>query len=138
MKKVTDLELSAEAMLRMGRSAVEAVVNHIINLPEAPRSSLENSLKIVRSLREPSPEKGMNFESLLDFLMNKVIPVSINTPHPAYLGYIPGGGLYPSAVADFLGVPEPGSPLQPRLGWKRMFWNGLLNGWAIHNLPAAY
>jgi len=104
MKKVTDLELSAEAMLRMGRSAVEAVVNHIINLPEAPRSSLENSLKIVRSLREPSPEKGMNFESLLDFLMNKVIPVSINTPHPAYLGYIPGGGLYPSAVADFLGA----------------------------------
>ena len=104
MKKVTDLELSAEAMLHMGRSAVEAAVNHIINLPEAPRSSLENSLKIVRSLREPSPEKGMNFESLLDFFMNEVIPVSINTPHPAYLGYIPGGGLYPSAVADFLGA----------------------------------
>lgn len=104
MKKVTDLELSAEAMLRMGRSAVEAVVNHIINLPEAPRSNLENSLKIVRSLREPSPEKGMNFESLLDFFMNEVIPVSINTPHPDYLGYIPGGGLYPSAVADFLGA----------------------------------
>lgn len=104
MKKVTDLELSAEAMLRMGRSAVEAVVNHIINLPEAPRSNLENSLKIIRSLREPSPEKGMNFESLLDFFMNEVIPVSINTPHPAYLGYIPGGGLYPSAVADFLGA----------------------------------
>ena len=104
MKKVTDLELSAEAMLRMGRSAVEAAVNHIINLPEAPRSNLENSLKIIRSLREPSPEKGMNFESLLDFFMNEVIPVSINTPHPAYLGYIPGGGLYPSAVADFLGA----------------------------------
>jgi aromatic-L-amino-acid decarboxylase len=104
MKKVTDLELSAEAMLRMGRSAVEAAVNHIINLPEAPRSNLENSLKIIRSLREPSPEKGMSFESLLDFLMNEVIPVSINTPHPAYLGYIPGGGLYPSAVADFLGA----------------------------------
>ncbi len=104
MKKVTDLELSAEAMLRMGRSAVEAAVNHIINLPEAPRSNLENSLKIIRSLREPSPEKGMNFESLLDFFMNEIIPVSINTPHPAYLGYIPGGGLYPSAVADFLGA----------------------------------
>jgi len=86
MKKVTDLELSAEAMLRMGRSAVEAAVNHIINLPEAPRSNLENSLKIIRSLREPSPEKGMNFESLLDFFMNE------------------GGGLYPSAVADFLGA----------------------------------
>ncbi len=104
MKKVTDLELSPEDMLRMGRSAVEAAVNHIINLPGAPRSNLDNSPKIVKSLREPSPEKGMNFESLLDFFMNEVIPVSINTPHPAYLGYIPGGGLYPSAIADFLGA----------------------------------
>jgi len=104
MKKVTDLELSPEAMLRMGRSAVEAVVNHIINLPGAPRSDLDNSIKIVKSLREPAPEKGMDFESLLDFFMNEVIPVSINTPHPAYLGYIPGGGLYPSAIADFLGA----------------------------------
>ncbi len=102
--KTTNLELTPEAMLQMGESAVKAVVDHIINLPSAPRSNLENSAEIVRSLREPSPEKGTDFESLLYFFMNKVIPVSINTPHPAYLGYIPGGGLYPSAIADFLGA----------------------------------
>jgi len=102
--KATNLELTPEAMLQMGESAVKAVVDHIINLPIAPRSNLENSAEIVSSLREPSPEKGTDFESLLDFFMNKVIPVSINTPHPAYLGYVPGGGLYPSAIADFLGA----------------------------------
>lgn len=102
--KATNLELTPEVMLQMGESAVKAVVDHIINLPSAPRSNLENSAEIVRSLREPSPEKGTDFESLLYFFMNKVIPVSINTPHPAYLGYIPGGGLYPSAIADFLGA----------------------------------
>ncbi len=102
--KATNLELTPEDMLQMGESAVKAVVDHIINLPSAPRSNLENSAEIVRSLREPSPEKGTDFESLLYFFMNKVIPVSINTPHPAYLGYIPGGGLYPSAIADFLGA----------------------------------
>jgi len=102
--KATNLELTPEAMLQMGESAVKAVVDHIRNLPSAPRSNLENSAEIVRSLREPSPEKGTDFESLLYFFMNKVIPVSINTPHPAYLGYIPGGGLYPSAIADFLGA----------------------------------
>lgn len=102
--KATNLELTPEAMLQMGESAVKAVVDHIINLPSAPRSNLENSAEIVRSLRKPSPEKGTDFESLLYFFMNKVIPVSINTPHPAYLGYIPGGGLYPSAIADFLGA----------------------------------
>lgn len=100
--KTTNLELTPEVMQQMGESAVTAVVDHLINLPNAPRSNLENSAAIVKSLCEPSPEKGTDFESLLDFFMNKVIPISINTPHPAYLGYIPGGGLYPSAIADFL------------------------------------
>jgi len=104
MMKATNLELTPEAMQQMGESAVKTVVDHITNLPNAPRSNLENSADIVKSLREPSPEKGTDFESLLDFFMNKVIPVSINTPHPAYVGYIPGGGLYPSAIADFLGA----------------------------------
>lgn len=102
--KVIDLELTPEAMLQIGDAAIKAAVDHIIDLPNAPRSNLEGGPEIARSLREPPPEKGTNFESLLDFLMNKVIPVSINTPHPAYMGYIPGGGLYPSAIADFLGA----------------------------------
>jgi len=102
--KVTDLELTPEAMLQIGDVAIKAAVDHIIDLPNAPRSNLEGGPEIARFLREPPPEKGTDFESLLDFLMNKVIPVSINTPHPAYMGYIPGGGLYPSAIADFLGA----------------------------------
>ncbi len=102
--KITNLELTPEAMMKMGEAALKAVVDHIKSLPDSPRSNLENSPEIARSFRESPPEKGTNFESLLDFLMNKVIPVSINTAHPAYLGYIPGGGLYPSAIADFLGA----------------------------------
>lgn len=112
--KVTDLELTPEAMLKMGEAALKAVVDHIKNLPSSPRSSLENSVEIARSFQESPPEKGTNFETLLDLLMNKVIPVSINTAHPAYMGYIPGDGLYPSAIADFLAALEtlrsPGLP----------------------------
>lgn len=100
--KCTDLELSPEEMKRMGKSAVEAAVRHIAGLADAPRSSLKDSADVVRSLREPSPEKGTDFQKILDFLMDHVIPVSINAPHPSYLGYIPGGGLFPSAVADFI------------------------------------
>ncbi|MDZ7344952.1 MAG: pyridoxal-dependent decarboxylase, partial [candidate division KSB1 bacterium] len=100
---MTNLELSSEAMLRMGEACLRAVVDHIANLPNSPRANLENIAEIAKSLREPAPpETGMDFDSLLAFLMNKIIPVSINTAHPAYLGYIPGGGLYPSALAAFL------------------------------------
>jgi aromatic-L-amino-acid decarboxylase len=99
---ITSLELTREAMIKMGESALKAAVDHIINLPEEPRSNLENGPQIARTLHEPYPEEGTDFETLLELFMKKVIPVSINTPHPAYMGYIPGGGLYPSAVAEFL------------------------------------
>jgi aromatic-L-amino-acid decarboxylase len=100
--KETNLELSPQAMLEMGEAAFRAAVEHIKNLPDSPRSNLERGKEISRSLREPSPEEGTDFKKLLGFLMEEVIPVSINAPHPTYMAYIPGGGLYPSAVADFL------------------------------------
>lgn len=99
---ITNLELTRENMIEMGENALRAAVDHILDLPKEPRSNLENGPEIVRSLREPSPEESADFESLLNFFMNRVVPVSINTPHPAYLGYVPGGGLYPSAIAEFL------------------------------------
>ena len=54
--KATNLELTPEAMFKMGEAALKAVVDHIINLPNAPRSNLENSAEIVRSLCEPYPD----------------------------------------------------------------------------------
>jgi len=104
MNDPINLELSPEAMREMADAAVRAVVNHIATLPSSPRSNLEGSAELVRSLREPPPENGTDFRTLLEFLMTTVIPASINTPHPQYIAYIPGGGLYPSAVADFIGA----------------------------------
>ncbi|MGB8952037.1 MAG: pyridoxal-dependent decarboxylase [Candidatus Aminicenantales bacterium] len=104
MKNISNLELTPEAMREMGKEAVRAVVDYITALPQSPRCNLEGAEEIVRSLRESPPEQGTPFSALLDYFMNTVIPLSINTAHPAYIGYIPGGGLYPSAVADFLGA----------------------------------
>jgi aromatic-L-amino-acid decarboxylase len=102
--KVTNLELSPEQMRRMGEVALEAVIDHIKSLPGAPCSNLDKYPQVADSLLEPPPEKGCEFENLLDFLMKKVIPASITHPHPSFMGYIPGGGLYPSAIADFIGA----------------------------------
>jgi aromatic-L-amino-acid decarboxylase len=99
---VANLDLSPEAMQRMGEASLRAVIKHLVELPNAPRSNLANSAEIAKALRESPPETGTDFETLLKFLMERVIPVSINSAHPAYLAYIPGGGLYPSAIADFI------------------------------------
>lgn len=100
--KVTNLELSPEEMLRMGETTLRSVVDHITKLPDASCNDLDQYPHVIDMLSEPPPEKGVDFEPVLDFLMNKAIPTSITHPHPAFMGYIPGGGLYPSAVADFI------------------------------------
>lgn len=131
-----NLELSAEAMQRMGDACLRAVVDHIAELPQSPRSNLDNIVEIAKSLREPPPETGTDFEALLKFLMERVIPVSINTAHPAYMGYIPGGGLYPSALAAFLAAATNrfvgawfGAPAAARLEANVLDWFAELMGY---------
>jgi aromatic-L-amino-acid decarboxylase len=99
---VTNLELSPKEMLRMGDTALKAVVDHIAHLPDASCNDLDQYPQVLDLLSEASPEEGMDFEPVCDFLMQKAIPASITHPHPAFMGYIPGGGLYPSAIADFI------------------------------------
>jgi aromatic-L-amino-acid decarboxylase len=53
-------------------------------------------------MREGPPERGTDISALLDPLFNEWIPRSFTTPGPGYLAYIPGGGLFPAAVADFI------------------------------------
>lgn len=99
---MTNLELSPADMQRMGETCLRAIVEHLASLPQSPRVNLENAVELARALREPAPQSGADFDALLRFLMQRVIPHSINTAHPAYLGYIPGGGLFPAAAAEFL------------------------------------
>ena len=96
------LELSSEAMREMVDLAMERIVRHIETLPEQPMHATRGGKKIARKLREAMPERGVAFERLLRRLFGKVIPTSLNTASPGYLGYIPGGGLFHAAVADLI------------------------------------
>jgi aromatic-L-amino-acid decarboxylase len=100
--KVTNLELSREEMFRMGEATLRQIIEHIENLPDASCNDLDRFPQIAGLLSEPPPEKGVDFEPVLDFLMNIAIPASMTHPHPSFMGYIPAGGLFPSAVADFI------------------------------------
>jgi aromatic-L-amino-acid decarboxylase len=102
---VTDpanLELTSEQMLAMGRSVVARSVAHIASLDRQPSRGDVDAAALCRSLREPAPEQGTDLEPLLDLLFHDLIPRSFTTPSPGYLGYIPGGGVYPAALADFI------------------------------------
>jgi aromatic-L-amino-acid/L-tryptophan decarboxylase len=95
------LEPSAEEMRAMGESALAFIVRFIETLPDQPASEMEGALEMARGLREPMPEDPSPFQDLLK-VVEEGATKGFNTTGPGYVPYVPGGGIYAAALADFL------------------------------------
>jgi aromatic-L-amino-acid decarboxylase len=96
------LELSADQMHGLVDEAMRRIVEHITSLPGQPAHDVDGAMEVARSVieREP-PERGTAAGVLLDEVF-RLAKKSFNAAGPGYLAYIPGGGLFPSAVADLV------------------------------------
>ena len=99
---IIDLEFSAHAMRDMADQVVARCVEHITTLPNQSLYGVHDAEALCERMRESSPAAGTPLPALLDDLFSTYIPQSFNTPAPGYLAYIPGGGLFPAALADFI------------------------------------
>lgn len=100
---LADLDLPPATMQAMGDAVVKRAVAHLASLDQQPSRGDMNAADLCRALREPTaPEAGAALDPLLDQLFDELIPRSYNTPGPGYLAFIPGGGIYPAALADFI------------------------------------
>ncbi len=99
---LANLEFTESEMRSMGIETLERVIAHLASLPERPVCGDVRAEALCRAMREPPPEHGVPLESLLDDLFDEWIPRSFTTPAPGYLAYIPGGGLFPAALADLI------------------------------------
>jgi aromatic-L-amino-acid decarboxylase len=97
-----NLELTPGEMRRLGEEALARVIAHIATIAGQPVRGDVAAEDLCAAMRERAPEHGASIEAILDPLFNDWIPRSFGTPSPGYLAYIPGGGLYPAAVADFI------------------------------------
>src|SRR3982074_2969289 len=96
------LELSSAEMRNLVAMATEAIVKHLETLPSQPSADTQGGAALARSLREGLPEQGADPQELIQLLLEKLVPISFNTAGPGYMAYIPGGGLFHSAVADLI------------------------------------
>ncbi len=99
---LADLEFTPEDMRRMGEAVVRRVVDHLATIQQQPVRGDVDAADLCRAMREPAPEQGSALEPLLDSLFNDWIPRTFNTASPGYLAYIPGGGVFPGALADLI------------------------------------
>lgn len=86
----------------MAADVTARCIDHIASVDRQPSCGDVDAAALCRALREEVPEQGVALEPLLDSLFRDWIPRSFTTIGPGYLAYIPGGGLYPAALADFI------------------------------------
>jgi len=86
----------------MAADVTARCIDHIASADRQPSCGDVDAADLCRSLREPAPEHGVELAPLLDHLFKEWIPRSFTTVSPGYFAYIPGGGTYPAALADFI------------------------------------
>jgi aromatic-L-amino-acid/L-tryptophan decarboxylase len=95
------LEPDPDELRVLTRRATDALIDFVARQPEAPAGSSGSGSELAASLREAAPGGPEDFEVLLDTAMEAAAR-SFNTTGPGYMAFIPGGGLYTSALGDFI------------------------------------
>jgi aromatic-L-amino-acid decarboxylase len=95
------LEPDPDRLEAMTRAVADYVHAQLRTLDTQPSFDLDGVEELRATFREPVPEAGRSLEAVLERL-SPAIAKSFTTPGPGYLAYIPGGGVYAAALADFL------------------------------------
>jgi aromatic-L-amino-acid decarboxylase len=103
-ERLWELEPTPAEMRALVDAAMRRIVSHVASLPDQPAGDLDaaEAETAALALRAPMPEEGRPLEDLLDVVFDRAAPRSWNAAGPGYLAYIPGGGIFESAVADLI------------------------------------
>jgi aromatic-L-amino-acid decarboxylase len=94
------LEPDSSAMAAMGKGVLERAIKFVEGLPDRPATAAATDPELVRRMLAPPPEAPGELAALLD-RVDEAAAHAVETAGPGYFGYIPGGGLYTAAIADF-------------------------------------
>lgn len=94
------LEPSVPEMRQMLATAGERVIAYLSNLGQEAASGPAGHGPVAAMAMPPAAAQPL--DTLLDHLFNDLLPSGVNSAGPGYLGYVPGGGLFHSALADFV------------------------------------
>jgi aromatic-L-amino-acid/L-tryptophan decarboxylase len=95
------LEPGAGARKRL-RNSVIASSERFLRKVETLKAYQETEDKGIGLLRAPIAEQGIPLEAAIELLEHDVVRPGGHPASAGYLAYIPGGGIYPAALGDYL------------------------------------
>lgn len=90
-----------EDMRTMGTEVVDLVTRFIEDRYTARTSDYRNVDQLLADLANEPPDEGTSLAALLDKIAHAA-GKGFDPANPGFVAYIPGGGLYASALADFI------------------------------------
>src|SRR5258708_2838560 len=96
------LELPLDQMRSMSDMAMARVLDHLARAGEQGCTGDTDAEELCLSMREGAPENATPLAPLLDAFFDEWMPRSLTTNGPGYMAYVPGGGIFPAAIADLL------------------------------------
>ena len=95
------LEPEPDSLREWTEAVSRFVVDHVASLARQPAHDADGVEAVKAALRSATPMEGRPLREILD-LLGPAVAKSFNTAGPGYLAFIPGGGLYAAALADFI------------------------------------
>ena len=97
-----ELEFSRERMREIGYRVVDQIVEHLATLRNQPVGAKGDPAALLAMLREPAPEEGTEFESVLEQVERDILRNTMHVNHPRFFAYVPGPSNYVGVMADAL------------------------------------
>lgn len=95
-------DLSVEEMKSYGYKIVDLIAEHYHDLENKQPVSKASRKEMDTIFLQEAPEKGMQADQVLDFVMQNVIPNSNISNHPKAFSFVPGPSNFISAMSDSL------------------------------------
>lgn len=95
------LEPDAATLRQWTEAALERVIAHLESLPEQPAFVDEGGEAVAAPLKRMPSDAARTIDETLAPIFDAALH-SFNTAHPGYFAYVPGGGVYPAAIADLI------------------------------------
>merc|ERR1712108_83490 len=96
------LELTEAEMRDYGYKVIDSIIAHHLNQEDKKPVSLATRKEMDSLLGEDIPEHATAVDSVLETVMEKVMPYTNLLSHPKFFSFVPGPSNYVSAIADTL------------------------------------
>ncbi len=93
---------SLEWLQEASAAVTSLVLQDYTELRERPVGQTAGRAEMEALFREPPPEDGQEFTSVLAEIQAKIIPHTLRPSHPRFLAFVPGAPTYVSILGDWL------------------------------------